>query len=161
MAKAAFERALLTREALREKIGTEIGASDWITVDQTMIDSFARLTDDHQFIHIDPERARAETPFGGAIAHGFLTLSLLSRMAYDALPSIAGTAMGVNYGFDKIRFLAPVPAGARVRGRFRLIELDEQKPGEITPTYQVEIEIEGQEKPALAATWLTRAYLAK
>lgn len=161
MAKAAFERAPLTREALREKIGVEIGISDWVTVDQTMIDSFARLTDDHQFIHIDPQRARAETPFSGAIAHGFLTLSLLSQMAYDALPSIAGTAMGINYGFDKIRFLAPVPAGARVRGRFHLAGFDERKPDEVTSTYQVEIEIEGQEKPALTATWLTRAYLAK
>ncbi len=144
--------------AFRQKVGAEIGLSAWITVDQSMINGFADLTHDHQFIHTDPVRADAETSFGGTIAHGFLTLSLLSAMAYDALPTIDGTAIGVNYGFDRIRFLSPVPAGTRIRGRFRLAGLDEQKPGEVTSIYDVDIDIEGWEKPAVAATWLTRHY---
>lgn len=148
-------------KTLSQKVGQEIGRSDWVNVDQPMIDGFADLTGDHQFIHIDPARARAETPFGGTIAHGFLTLALLSRMAYDALPTIDKSSMGVNYGFEKIRFLAPVSAGSRIRARFCLVALDEGKPGEVTSTYDVNIEIEGQEKPALAATWLTRRYLAE
>lgn len=161
MTTAGREKMTTTLSDLRQHIGDEIGLSPWMTIDQAMIDGFAELTDDHQYIHVDPERARAETPFGGTIAHGFLTLSLLSRMAYGALPSIDGSVMGVNYGFDKIRFLAPVPTGSRVRGRFRLAELDERRPGEVTSTYEVQIEIEGQEKPALAAIWLTRSYLGE
>src|SRR5690606_32562443 len=98
-------------------IGQEVGVSRWITVDQARIDAFARTTEDEQFIHVDPERART-TPFGGTIAHGFLTLSLASAMSYDALAPLDGVVMGVNYGFDKLRFLAPVPAGSKVRGRF-------------------------------------------
>jgi len=157
--KMSDDQASLTFDAFRQMLGTDVGTSPWITVSQSMIDGFASLTDDHQFIHIDPARATAETPFGGTIAHGFLTLSLLSKMAYDALPQIKNTMIGVNYGFDKIRFLAPVPAGARIRGRFHLITIDERHPGEITSTYQVTIDIEGQEKPALSAIWLTRLYL--
>lgn len=145
-------------EALRHMVGTEIGLSDWILVDQAMIDGFADLTHDRQFIHTDPVRTEKETPFGGTIAHGFLTLALLSKMAFDALPTIEGAAMGVNYGFDRVRFLSPVPAGARIRGRFRLASLDEKKPGEVAAVYEVEVDIDGLEKPALAATWLTRSY---
>ncbi len=145
--------------ARRRKLGTEIGRSSWVTVDQAMIDGFADLTGDHQFIHVDPARARAETPFGGTVAHGFLTLALLSRMADDALPSISGSSIGINYGFGKIRFLSPVPAGSEIRARFRLIALDEHEPGEVTSTYEVQVEIDGQEKPALAAEWLIRDYL--
>ena len=104
-------------------IGQEIGVSRWITVDQARIDAFAEVTEDRQFIHIDPEAARA-TPFGGTIAHGFLTLSLLSAMTYDAVPPLEGVVMGVNYGFDRLRFLAPVLAGSQVRGRFR-VDVDE------------------------------------
>ena len=99
--------------ALSGLIGTEVGVSDWITVDQARIDAFADITEDRQFIHVDPERAKA-TPFGGTIAHGFLTLSLLSRMSFDGVAPLEGVVMGVNYGFDKVRFLAPVPSGARV-----------------------------------------------
>ena len=161
MTTGGEQSSISTLTDLRRRIGTEIGLSSWMTIDQAMIDGFAHLTDDHQFIHVDPVRSRAETPFGGTIAHGFLTLSLLSRMAYDTLPSIDGSVMGVNYGFDKIRFLAPVSAGSRVRGRFRLAGLDERRPGEVTSTYEVQIEIEGQEKPALAAIWLTRSYLGE
>lgn len=159
MAKIGGERTTLTLGVLRERVGTEVGVSRWIAVDQAMIDGFAALTDDHQFIHVDPARARAETPFSGTIAHGFLTLSLLSRMAYDVMPKVDGAAMGINYGFDRIRFLAPVPSGSKIRGRFRLAGLDERRPGELTSTYEVQVEIEGQEKPALAANWLTRAYV--
>src|ERR1051325_3272680 len=115
-------------EDIKSRIGSEVGVSDWILVDQARIDSFADVTEDHQFIHVDPEAA-ARTPFGGTIAHGFLTLSLLSRMAADAMLRPDGVKMGVNYGFEKIRFLAPVRSGSRVRGRFRLDRFEEKRPG--------------------------------
>ena len=111
-------------EEIRERVGSEIGVSDWILVDQKAIDTFAEVTQDHQFIHVDPEAA-AKTPFGGTVAHGFLTLSLLSRMAADAMLRPEGIRMGVNYGFEKVRFIAPVRSGKRVRGRFRLDGFDE------------------------------------
>ena len=107
----------ISLDALQARTGEELGVSSWLVVDQSMIDRFADVTDDHQFIHVDPVRAAAETPFGGAIAHGFLTLSLLSRMGAEVLPRIEGRIRGINYGFDRVRFLAPVPAGGRVRGR--------------------------------------------
>ena len=151
----------VTLEVLAARVGEEVGRSPWITVDQSMIDAFADLTNDHQFIHVDPDRARAETPFGGTIAHGFLTLSLLAPMAYAAQPTIAGTAMSVNAGFDRIRFLSPVKEGARVRGIFRLKALEERVPGEVTVTWEVTVEIEGAEKPALYAEWINRRYLTK
>ncbi|SRR5579883_1328049 len=138
--------------------GQEIGVSQWIEVTQAKINAFADVTGDQQFIHVDPERASRETPFGGAIAHGFLTLSLLSAMGMDVLPRVKGITMSVNYGFDKLRFLSPVPAGSRVRGRFRLLEAEERAAGELTLKYKVEVEIEGAEKAALAAEWLTRQY---
>lgn len=128
--------------------------SPWLTVDQTMIDRFALATHDHQFIHVDPERARAETPFGGTIAHGFLTLSLLSTLAYEAIPGVEGTRMGMNYGFDKVRFLNPVKAGARVRGRFRMVTLTERAVS-LQTGWDVAVEIEGAIKPALVADWIT------
>lgn len=149
---------VVTPEELRARVGQEVGVSRWFTVDQARIDAFAAVTEDHQFIHTDPEAAK-DSPFGGTIAHGFLTLSLLSAMAYDAQPRMAPMKMSVNYGFDRIRFLSPVPAGARIRGRFVLDKFDERVPGEITVTYGVTVEIEGQEKPALAATWLGRRYM--
>ena len=138
-------------------IGQEIGVSRWITVDQARIDAFAKITEDEQFIHVDPERARA-TPFGGTIAHGFLTLSLASAMSYDAVAPLDGVVMGVNYGFDHLRFLAPVPAGSKVRGRFRLLSA-EAKPAQDGVTrwllkHELTIEIEGGDKPALVAEWL-------
>lgn len=144
----------LTLDDLRAAIGTEIGLSDWRTVSQEMINEFADATDDHQFIHVDPERA-AETPFGGTIAHGFLTLSLLSTLAYEALPAIAGVTMGINYGFDSVRFLTPVKTGSRVRARFVLAKADIRKSGRVLITYDVVLEIEGNLSPALKATWLT------
>jgi len=134
--------------------GSETGVSRWFTIAQQRIDAFAELTEDRQFIHIDPEAARA-TSFGGAIAHGFLTLSMLSALAIDALPEIAGRAIGVNYGFDKLRFLSPVPAGARIRGRFRLETVTPRSPTEFLSRNIATVEIEGADKPALVAEWLT------
>lgn len=137
------------------QIGSELGLSDWITVDQAMIDRFAEATNDHQFIHVDPERAAAEGPFGGTIAHGFLTLSLLSAMNYDCIPTIEDQQLSVNYGFEKLRFMAPVKAGKRIRGRFVLSEARRRGHQMMMLRYQVTVEIEGEPKPALTADWLT------
>jgi acyl dehydratase len=145
-------------EVLRARVGEEIGVSDWLTISQDRIDAFADLCGDHQFIHVDPERAAA-TPFGGTIAHGFLTVSLITWFAAGVRPWIEGTRHGVNYGFDRLRFVAPVPVCSRVRGRFRLTSLEERVPGEITQNYQVTVEIEGGKRPALVADWITRSYL--
>lgn len=144
---------IATLDDIRARVGEEIGVSDWIEVSQLRIDEFADATEDHQFIHIDPEAA-AKTPFGGTIAHGFLTLSLLSRMAYDAMLVPEGLKMGVNYGFDRVRFLAPVRSGKRVRGRFTLKEATEKEPGRLLTRHEVSVEIEGEEKPALTAEWI-------
>lgn len=138
---------------LADMVGSEVGVSDWITVDQERINTFADITEDHQFIHIDPEAA-AKTPFGGTIAHGFLTLSLLSQFAEQTGIVLEGVKIGVNYGFDKLRFLAPVPSGSKVRGRFDLKAAEEKRPGQYLITYTVTVEIEGSEKPALIADWL-------
>jgi len=151
--KASIEAA-----KLESMIGQEVGVSDWALIDQTMINAFAEVTYDPYFIHTDPERAKTETQFGGTIAHGFLTLSMLSAMAYDALPDIEGRTVGMNYGFDRIRFLSPVPSGSRIRGRFRIADV-QRKPGQVVVKYAIAVEIEGKEKPALAAEWLTIAFL--
>lgn len=140
---------------IMKRVGTEIGVSDWIIVEQTMIDTFADATHDHQFIHVDPERAKAETPYGGTIAHGFLTLSLLSALNYSGLPKIREQTMGINYGFEKIRFMSPVKCGARVRGRFVLAETRLRGANMLMLTYDVTVEIENERKPALTATWTT------
>ena len=140
-------------EDIQARVGSEVGVSDWLLIDQTAIDSFADVTDDHQFIHVDPQAA-AKTPFGGTIAHGFLTLSLLSRMAADAMLAPEGIKMAVNYGFEKVRFLAPVRAGRNVRGRFKLVRFDEKRPGQYQFVHEVTVEIEGEEKPALIAEWI-------
>ena len=140
-------------DEIKARVGQEVGVSDWIPVDQQAIDSFANVTQDHQFIHVDPEAA-ARTPFGGTVAHGFLTLSLLSRMAADAMLRPAEVKMGVNYGFEKVRFLAPVRAGRRVRGRFRLDRFEEKRPGQYQFVHNVTVEIEGEDKPALVADWI-------
>jgi acyl dehydratase len=140
-------------EDIQSRVGTEVGVSDWILVDQARIDAFAEITEDPQFIHIDPEAA-AKTPFGGTVAHGFLTLSLLSRMAADAMLRPEGVKMGVNYGFERVRFMAPVRSGKRVRGRFVLARFEEKKPGQWQFVHNVTVEIEGEEKPALVADWI-------
>ncbi|MET0359363.1 MAG: MaoC family dehydratase [Pararhizobium sp.] len=140
---------------VKHLVGQEVGISDWITVSQDMIDRFADATQDHQFIHTDPVRAAAETPYGGTIAHGFLSLSLLSAMNYNCLPAVREQTMAINYGFDKVRFLAPVHAGARVRGHFTLTEARFRGAGMLVVTYEVSVEVEHEAKPALTATWLT------
>ena len=141
-------------EDIRGRVGEEVGVSDWITVDQGRIDAFADATEDRQFIHVDPQAA-AQTPFGGTVAHGFLTLSLLSRMAADAMLVPDTLKMGVNYGLERVRFLGPVRAGKRVRGRFTLESVDERAPGQILLRHAVTVEIEDEDKPALSAVWLT------
>lgn len=143
--------------------GQEVGVSRWFTLDQARVNTFADVTEDWFFIHTDPGRAAQETPWGGTIAHGFLTLSLLSAMAYDVIPGVSGGTRGVNYGFDRMRFVAPVPVGARVRGRFLLSKAITEKPGEVTLHHAVTVEIEGQEvagggKPAIVADWITREF---
>ncbi len=145
-------------DALEAMVGAEVGVSDWILVDQQRIDAFADVTGDHQFIHVNPELAR-QTPFGTTIAHGFLTLSLMSAMGYSAIPVLEGVRMGVNYGLNRVRFLAPVPAGSRIRGRFRLADVSRRADGAVQATYGVTVEIEGADRPALAAEWVTLSYL--
>ncbi|MCU0765127.1 MAG: MaoC family dehydratase [Burkholderiaceae bacterium] len=142
-------------EALAARTGTEIGVSDWITVTQPMVDTFARVTGDEYFLHVDPQRAAA-LPFGGTIAHGFLTLSLLAPMGYQACPYLEGARFPLNYGFDRVRFVAPVPVGRRVRGRFVLRKAEILGPNQRQLTYDVTVEIEGAERPALVAEWLGR-----
>jgi acyl dehydratase len=138
-------------ETLLASVGKEVGLSPWRTVTQTMIDQFADAT--------DPERAARETPYGGTIAHGFLTLSLLSAMTFEALPQLEKSKMGVNHGFDEIRFLAPVKTGARIRARFVLADVKARPSGWVQMTHEVTIEIEGSLKPALTARWLTLAFV--
>jgi acyl dehydratase len=147
-------------EAYQAMVGKEIGVSSWHLVDQPRIDTYADVIEDHQFIHVDPERAKKETAFGSTIAHGFLTMSLLSIMSYEVMPVIAGTTMGVNYGFDKLRFISPVRSGKRVRGRFVLAEAKLRKPNELQSHTNVTVEIEGEDKPALVADWLGLIYFA-
>ncbi len=142
-----------TLDQIRSQIGTDIGTSDWITVDQSRIHAFADATEDQQFIHIDPTAA-AHTPFGGTIAHGFLSLSLLSRMAAEVILSPDNLKMAVNYGLDRVRFIAPVRSGKRIRGQFTLDSLDDKAPGQILMRHTVTVEIEGETKPALTAQWL-------
>lgn len=140
-------------------IDKEVGVSRWIHVDQARIDAFANTTEDRQYIHVDPERAR-ETPLGGTIAHGFLTLSLASAMNFDAVEPLDGLVMGVNYGFDRLRFIAPVPAGSNIRGRFRLLAAEDKGGGRWLLRYEITVEIEGSDKPALVAEWLGLQVLA-
>jgi len=151
MAKTAKK---VTVQDIPAVVGKEVGCSDWRTVSQNMINMFADATDDHQFIHVDPERA-AQTPFGTTIAHGFLTLSLLSTLAYESLPELEGQIFGINYGFDKVRFMAPVKSGQRVRARFILADAEIRPSGRIVCHYDVTLEIEGSKKPALTADWIT------
>lgn len=133
--------------------GTELGRSDWFMIGQERIDSFAEVTEDNQFIHTDPIRAAA-SPFGGTIAHGFLTLSLLSRMLEQTLPGMAGARESLNYGFDKLRFLSPVPVGTKVRGVFTVNGIENRKPGTRLLRLGVTVEMEGATRPALVAEWL-------
>lgn len=145
---------------LGERVGQEIGVSAWIEIAQPLIDQFAELTDDRQFIHVDPARAQAEGPFGGTVAHGFLTMSLLSAMSKSALPEILGISSSINYGFDRLRFVDPVPAGSRVRARFRLERFEPRGTDRVLTAWEVSVEIEGSDRPALIADWLSLRFLA-
>jgi acyl dehydratase len=142
-----------TLSEIKGRIGDQVGVSSWILIDQSRIDSFADATEDRQFIHVDVEAA-AGTPFGCTIAHGFLSLSLLSRMGAEAMLIPQGLKMAVNYGLDRVRFLAPVRSGKRVRGRFTLDSIEEKAPGQWLLRHTVTVEIEQEEKPALTAVWL-------
>lgn len=149
----------MTADEMKAAIGQET-VSDWIEVSQDMINKFADATGDHQFIHVDPERAKA-TPFGTTIAHGFLTLSLLPLISMknaDA-PRLDGVKMGVNYGGNKVRFLAPVPSGSKIRGRSKVTEFEEKRPGQYQYTTETTVEIEGSQKPAMIAEWITQVFV--
>jgi acyl dehydratase len=143
-------------ESLAQRVGEEIAVGEWITVDQGMIDDFARATGDHQWIHVDPVRAAAG-PFGSTIAHGFLTLSLLPRMAESAI-TFDDVRMGLNYGLNKVRFPAPVPVGSRLRGRFRLLAYD-PLPGGAQVTMEVTMQREGSDKPVCVAESISRRFV--
>ncbi|HQY69888.1 MAG TPA: MaoC family dehydratase [Pseudomonadales bacterium] len=144
----------MNKDNVRSLIGSELGVSDWIRIEQARVNAFADTTEDHQFIHVDPERAAA-TPFGGTIAHGFLTLSLLPRMMEDIGGGMQDAVMGLNYGFDKIRFLAPVKVNSRVRTRAKLLDVQEKVPNQFLVKQEITVEIENESKPALIAEWLT------
>jgi acyl dehydratase len=141
---------------LRTAVGTTVGSSDWTTIEQSRIDGFADATDDHQWIHVDVERAQ-EGPFGTTIAHGFLSLSLLPAMIAQVY-RVEGVRMGINYGLNRVRFTSPVPVGSKVRGTIELTEVGDVAGG-VQLVNRVTVEIEGSEKPALVAEWLTRQYV--
>lgn len=145
-------------EEVQGLVGSVIGTSDWISVEQDRINVFADVTEDHQFIHVNPDMAKM-TPFGTTIAHGFLSLSLLSKFAEQGAMTIDGVAMGLNYGFEKVRFLNPVKVGSKVRGNFVLKDAVEKNPGQHLLTYTVTVEIDGEEKPALVADWLVMQFV--
>jgi len=149
----------MTPQDLAAKTGEIIGSSEWFEVSQERIDQFAEATGDHQFIHVNPEMAKL-TPFGTTIAHGFLTLSLIPALRQKSdCPRPDGVKMGVNYGGNKVRFLAPVKSGKRVRAHFKLLELVEKRPGQWQETMETTIEIEGEEKPALIAEWISQFFI--
>jgi acyl dehydratase len=149
----ANPRVINGLEELRALQGQEIGVSDWVPVTQEMIDRFADLSGDHQWIHVDVARAQRETPFGSTIAHGFLTVSLLTELSRRAVEVRGDFKMRINYGFNRLRFVSPVPAGAKIRGRFTAKQVTENE-----VTWLVTVEVEGREKPALVAEWLGRFY---
>jgi len=149
----------MSSEELATRVGTPLGTSDWFRIDQKTIDGFADLTHDHYFIHVDPKRAAAETPFGGTIAHGFLTMSMLAPMAYQACPVVKGSKTNVNYGFNRMRFVAPVRSGSRIRGHFSLKSFEVRPSGRWQAIYDVKVEIEGQARPALTAEWIAAGFL--
>lgn len=155
------EKPPISLDALKALVDAEPRYSRWFVIDQSRIDTFAETTEDWQFIHCDPQRAAAEAPFGGTIAHGFLSLSMLSAMSYDCQPTVENTAMGINYGFNKIRFTNPVKAGQKLRAKFTTLKVDEKSPTNILTTTKVEVEIEGERRPALTAEWLGLTVLEK
>jgi acyl dehydratase len=151
--------AVVSKEDLFALKGKDIGTSEWMLIDQDRVNKFAEATGDFQFIHVDPERAKM-TPFGGPIAHGFLSLSLLPVLTAQAdLPRLDGVKMGVNYGGNKTRFIAPVKVGKRVRGHFKMLDIEEKRPGQFQQTMEFTLEIEGEDKPALMAEWITQFFI--
>lgn len=151
--------AIVSKEELFALKGKDIGTSEWMLIDQDRVNKFAEATGDFQFIHVDPERAKM-TPFGGPIAHGFLSLSLLPVLTAQAdLPRLDGVKMGVNYGGNKTRFIAPVKVGKRVRGHFKMLDIEEKRPGQFQQTMEFSLEIEGEDKPALIAEWITQFFI--
>lgn len=149
----------ISAQDMQGMVGQTLGTSEWLLVDQDMINKFADATGDHQFIHVNEEMAKM-TPFGGTIAHGFLTLSLFPvLMAKSDCPRVDGVKMGVNYGGNKVRFLAPVRSGKRVRGHFKLLELEEKRPGQWQQTLEFTVEIEGEDKPAVMAEWISQFFV--
>ncbi len=151
--------ATVTFDELKAMTGQPLGTSEWLTVDQAMIDKFADATGDHQFIHVDPVKA-AQTPFGGTIAHGFLSLSLMPVLTQMTdMPRVDGIKMGVNYGGNKTRFLSPVRSGKRVRGHLRLLAVEEKRPGQYQQIVEFTLEIEGEDKPALIAEWISQFFV--
>jgi acyl dehydratase len=149
-------QTLVQLSELSDHLGQEVGISDWLQVSQERIDTFARATDDFQWIHVDTERAARESPFGGTIAHGFLTVSLITTLFENAV-KVEGVGMGVNYGINAVRFMAPLPAGTRVRGRFRLSELTEVRGG-VQAVWTVKVERENFPKPCCTAECVVRLY---
>ncbi len=145
-------------DTLAARAGTVVGTSRWRVIDQAMIDEFADLIGDHQYIHVDPERAR-QTPYGTTVAHGFLSLSILGGLAGEVMPRIAGSVMGVNYGFDRVRFVAPVRSGRKVRAILTLKEQDRVDPTTVSLLFEAILEVEDEDKPAIVALWLVRSYL--
>lgn len=151
-------RMIESMAELESLVGQEVAVSDWLEITQERVNQFADVTEDHQWIHVDPERARAETPFGGSIAHGFLTLSLLPHLAWSSFQVKGDFKMGINYGANKIRFVSPVKVGSRLRARFTLQAL-EAVTGGYQLTWNVTVESENASKPAMVAEWLSRYYL--
>ncbi len=149
----------MTPQEIAEKVGQDIGTSEWVEIGQDRINQFAEATGDHQFIHVNEEMARM-TPFGGTIAHGFLTLSMIPYLSANSdIPRPDGVKMGVNYGGNKTRFIAPVRAGKRIRGHWKLLEMVEKRPGQWQQTVEITIEIEGEDKPALICEWITQFFV--
>ena len=150
---------VVSREELFAMVGQEVGVSEWMEITQDRVNKFAEATGDFQFIHINEEMAKM-TPFGGTIAHGFLSLSLMPVLSAEAnLPRLDGIKMGVNYGGNKTRFLSPVRVGKRVRGRFKLLSMEEKRPGQFQQSMEYTLEIEGEDKPALMAEWITQFFV--
>ncbi|WP_390612455.1 MaoC family dehydratase [Qipengyuania thermophila] len=141
------------------KVGQSLGSSEWVEITQERINQFADATGDHQFIHVNEEMAKM-TPFGGTIAHGFLTLSMIPYLSQNSdLPRPEGVRMGLNYGGNKTRFINPVRAGKRIRGHWKLLEMTEKRPGQWQQTVEITIEIEGEDKPALVCEWITQLFV--
>lgn len=149
----------MTPQEIAAMIGQPFGTSEWAEMSQDRINQFADATGDHQFIHVDPEKAKL-TPFGGTIAHGFLTLSMIPWLsAHSDIPRVDGIKMAVNYGGNKTRFITPVRSGKRIRGHWKLLEMGEKRPGQWQQTVEITIEIEGEDKPALICEWMTQFFV--